>query len=135
MRGINDARAEIEDIPSGDEILWQRIAEKHRVVCSILTRNMMGETRLQEDWTIAQRKLDPEQEEELVKYVISLTERYLPSTRQMIANLASEIAQNTIPNSRVLRFSKRQRDRLISKWTNPMTGERHKAEFYAKYKE
>jgi hypothetical protein len=99
MTGINEARAEVETIPSEDEIPWQRIADKHGVVRSTLTRNVTGETRPQEDWTIAQRKLNPRQEEELAKYIISLTERHLPPTRQMIANFASEIAQNTISDS------------------------------------
>jgi hypothetical protein len=135
MTGINEARAEIENIPSGDEIPWQKIADKHGVVRSTLTRNVIGETRPQEDWTIAQRKLSPEQEEELVKYIINLTEHHLPPTRQMTANFASEIAQNTISNSWVTRFLEHHCNQLISKWTNPMTAERHKAESYTKYKE
>jgi hypothetical protein len=39
MTGIEEALAEVKSIPSGDKIPWSKIADKHGVVCSTLTRN------------------------------------------------------------------------------------------------
>lgn len=44
MTGIEEALKEVERVPSGDEIPWQKIADKHGVVRSTLTRNATGET-------------------------------------------------------------------------------------------
>ncbi|KAH7343088.1 hypothetical protein BKA66DRAFT_34881 [Pyrenochaeta sp. MPI-SDFR-AT-0127] len=53
MTGIEEALKEVERIPSGDEIPWQKIADKHGVVRSTLTRNATGETRPQEEAALA----------------------------------------------------------------------------------
>ena len=94
MTGIKEAVAEVESIPQGDKILWSKIADKHSVVHSTLTRNAIGETRPLKEAVITQYALTPQQEEELVKYIEALTDRHLPPTRQMIQNFASEIARH-----------------------------------------
>lgn len=62
MAGDNEARAGVGSTPSQNGIPRQKMADKHGVVRSTLRRNVTGETRPHEDWTIAQRKLNPEQE-------------------------------------------------------------------------
>jgi hypothetical protein len=53
----------------------------------------------------------------------------------MIQNFATEIAGDEVSESWVTRFLNRHLDRLIVKWSDPMTAERHNAESYNKYKE
>ena len=135
MTGIKEAVAEVESIPQGEKILWSKIADKHGVVRSTLTRNAMGETRPFKEAVITRYALTPQQEEELVKYIEALTDRHLPPTRQMIQNFASEIARTQLSESWVSRFLNRHPDRLTVKWSDPMTAERHNAESHEKYKE
>ena len=135
MTGIKEAVTEVKSTPSGDKIPWSKIADKHGVVRSTLTRNATGQTRPHEDAAIAQCKITPQQEEELVKYIEGLKERHLPPTRQMIQNFATEITGDEVSESWVTRFLNRHLDRLIVKWSDPMTAERHNAESYNKYKE
>ena len=83
MAAIDDALAEADTYATGEKIPWQKIANKHGVVRSTLTRRHRAETRSREDQAIAQQNLNPQQEEELVKY-IGLTARRMPPTRDMI---------------------------------------------------
>lgn len=99
MTGIKETLADIDKVPSDDEIPWQRIADKHGIVRSTLMHDATGETHLQEEATTAQQELSSEQEEELVKYMEALTDWHLPPMRQMIQNFASEIAHDDISES------------------------------------
>ena len=104
MTGIEEALAECDSIPSGDKTPWQRIADKHGVVRSTLTRRHRRETRSREEVSTSQRNLQPEQEAELVKYIEELTERKLPPTREMVQIYASNIAGHPVSESWVTRF-------------------------------
>ncbi|KAF2733216.1 hypothetical protein EJ04DRAFT_495753, partial [Polyplosphaeria fusca] len=102
--GLEEALAECNTFASGDKIPWTKIAERHGVVRSTLTRTWRGETRSREEQAIAQQKLTPQQEEELVTYIEELTARHIPPTREMIANFASAVAQEPVSESWVTRF-------------------------------
>ncbi|KAF2622344.1 hypothetical protein BU25DRAFT_309911, partial [Macroventuria anomochaeta] len=65
---------------------------------------------------IAQQKLTPHQEDELVKYIEELTARRLPPTREMIANFASSIATEPVSKSWVTRFINNHSIHLISQY-------------------
>jgi hypothetical protein len=66
------------------------------------------------------QKLNPKQEEELCKYINTLTERALPSTRMMVASFASQICKKEVGVNWVSRFLKCHQDKLSPKWTIEM---------------
>ena len=72
----------------GKAIPDQHLADKHGVWRSTLTRRAEGKTVSHKDKIIAQQKLTPQQEDELVTYIEGLTVRHLPPTRTMIRNFA-----------------------------------------------
>ena len=84
-----EALVERDTYASEKHIPWSKIAEKHGVVRSTLTRTWRGQTRSQEEESIARQKLTPQQKAELVKSIEELTARHIPPTREMIANFAS----------------------------------------------
>jgi hypothetical protein len=131
--GLNEALAECDTFASRDEIPWSKIAEKHGVVRSTLTRKWRGETRSREAESIARQKLTPQQEEELVQYIEELTARYIPPTREMIQNFASSVAQEPVSESWVTRFINKYNIHLISQYSTGMDANRHNADSYVKY--
>jgi alkylated DNA nucleotide flippase Atl1 len=133
MTGIEEALAECDSIPSGDKTPWQRIADKHGVVRSTLTRRHRRETRSREEVSTSQQNLQPQQEAELVKYIEGLTERKLPPTREMVQNYASDIAGHPVSESWVARFLHRHQDELTSQWSTSMDRKRHAADSSDKY--
>jgi hypothetical protein len=58
--GLQEALLECNTFASKDKIPWTKIAEKHGVVRSMLTRTWRGETRSQKEQAIAQQKLTPQ---------------------------------------------------------------------------
>jgi hypothetical protein len=131
--GLQEALAECDTFASRDEIPWSRIAQKHGVVRSTLTRTWRGETRPHQEKVLAQQKLTQQQEEELVTYIEELTARHIPPTRQMIANFASSIAQEPVSESWVTRFINKYSIHLISQYSTGMDANRHNADSYTKY--
>jgi transposase-like protein len=55
--GLEEALKECDTFVSKDDIPWSKIADKHGVVRSTLTRKWRGETRSQEEQAVAQQKL------------------------------------------------------------------------------
>ncbi|KAF1924574.1 uncharacterized protein M421DRAFT_424711 [Didymella exigua CBS 183.55] len=104
MTGITEALAECDSVPSDDKIPWQKIADRHGVVRSTLTRRHCRETCSWKEVSTSQQNLQPEQEAELVKYIEDLTERKLPPSREMVQNYASSIAGHPVSESWVTRF-------------------------------
>ena len=102
--GLQEALAECNTFAPEDKILWSKIAQKHGVVRSTLTRTWRGETRPHQEKVLAQQKLTLQQEEELVKYIEELTARHIPPTREMIQNFASSVAKERVSESWVTRF-------------------------------
>jgi hypothetical protein len=134
MTGIKEALAECDSTSSGDKIPGQKIADKHGVLRSTLTRRYRRETRSREEVSTSQRNLQPQQEAELVKYIEQLTERKLPSTREMVQDFASDIAGHPVSESWVTRFLHRHEDELTSQWSTSMDRQRHAADSGDKYK-
>jgi hypothetical protein len=131
--GLQEALLECDTFASKDKIPWSKIAEKHRVVRSTLTRTWRGETRSRKEQAIAQQKLTLQQEEELVVYVKELTACYIPPTREMIQNFASSVAKGRVSKSWVTRFINNYSIYLISKYSTGMDANCHNADSYAKY--
>ena len=122
------ALAECDAVPSGEDIPWQKIADKHGVVRSTLTRKHRGETRSREEADLARCNLSPQQEAELVKYIEELKERKLPPSREMVRIYASDIAGHPVSESWVTRFLNRHADELTSQWSTSMDRTCHAAD-------
>jgi predicted DNA-binding protein (UPF0251 family) len=75
MAPIDDALAEIESLKHSEELSYKRIAKKHGVWRSTLTRRHQAATQPHKSKIINQQKLTPQQEIELVRYIEGLTAR------------------------------------------------------------
>jgi hypothetical protein len=134
MPGIKDALAEINNLKPGDKLVYQKIADKHGVDRSTLSRKHKQTQDDQETKNVNQQKLSPQQEAELVKYIEELTARHIPPTREMIRNFASSVAQKPVSESWVTRFINKYSIHLISQYSTGMDANRHNADSYTKYK-
>src|ERR1700712_3740459 len=103
MSPIDEALAEIESLRTIDSICYTTIAEKHGVWRSTLTRRHQATTLSNASKSINQRKLDDQQEQELVRYITRLTRQGLPPTRALIQNFASGVAASPVSESWVTR--------------------------------
>ena len=128
------AIAEVDSLMPCEEIPWTKIAKKHGVVRSTLTRRYRHETESRASKHIKQQALTPHEEADLVDYIEELTRQYLPPTREMIQNFASAMADNPVSESWVTRFLHRHSDQLSPQWTTTMAAERHAADSGEKYK-
>ena len=79
------------------------------------------------------RKLNDQQETDLLNYIERLTARHLPPTRAMIRNFASAVASTPCSDKWVTRFLHRHRNWLTSQWATGMDSNRHNAESGYKY--
>ena len=96
---LEEALEERRTTNPGEAIPDQHLADKHGVWRSTLTRRAEGETASRKDKAIAQQKLTPQQEDELITYIEGLTVRHLPPTRTMIRTFAHKIASVKVSNS------------------------------------
>ncbi|KAF1976363.1 hypothetical protein BU23DRAFT_456503, partial [Bimuria novae-zelandiae CBS 107.79] len=72
-------------------------------------------------------------EQELYKFIVKLTKRGLPPTRQIVQNMASKLAAERVSDSWVTRFLDRHRDQLLYKWANAINAQRLYADSSEKY--
>ena len=92
MDEIDAALAEIDSLKPGEEFSYTQIAKKHGVDRSTLARRHQ---RVQVPRNVAnsnQAKLNPQQEEELIKYIEELAERRIAPKREIIRNFTSKVA-------------------------------------------
>ena len=133
MPGLSDALAEIDNLQPGEDFSYTKIAEKHGVSRTTLSR---AYRRVQVPRHVDIRnnqKLSHQQEEDLVKYIEKLGERHLAPTRTMIQNFASSVASDRCSKIWVTRFLHRYHDRLKSVWATGMDANRHNADSGYKY--
>jgi transposase len=117
----------------GEKLSYTKVAEKYNVSRHTLARRCKGIQAPVQDKAINQRKLNPQQEEELIKYVEKLTVRGLSPTREMLRRFASGIAQEEVGKQWVTRFVNRHHDQLVSRWTAGMDFVRHQADSEQSY--
>jgi hypothetical protein len=134
MAPIDDAIADLESPEEGADFTLTQIADRHGVNRSTLSRRWRGLTGPRSDGYAQQQLLNPQQEDELVRYIEDLTAKSLPPTRQMIRNFASEISGIYVGEAWVSRFLHRHHDMLTTKWSTAMDSNRHAADSYDKYK-
>jgi transposase-like protein len=80
----------------GVEIGYVRVAKKYGIDESTLRRRHQGKCTTRAEAAQMRQKLNPKQEEELCKYINTLTERVLPPTRIMVASFASQICKKEV---------------------------------------
>ena len=131
---IQAALTAIESRELGEELVYQKYADMFGVNRSTLSRRHRGITRSREDGIEQQRNLSYKQEIELLQYIRTLTERGLPPTRQMTQSFASTIAHREVSMSWVDRFTAKNQESLISRWTAGIDRNRHAADSLHKYK-
>jgi transposase len=76
----------------GENVSYTKVAEEYNVSRHTLARRCKGIQASVQAKAIKQRKLNPQQEEELIKYVEKLTVRGLSPTREMLRRFALGIA-------------------------------------------
>jgi hypothetical protein len=81
MDPIDEAIAAIESLGPGEQFTYQEYAEKYGCNSRTLARRHQGKQGTVAEKNTAQQRLTPQQEEELVTYIVGLTERRLPPTR------------------------------------------------------
>lgn len=133
MEGIDAALAEIDSLDPGEQFSYVQIAKKHGVNRTTLARRHQRVQVSREEADRDQPKLTPQQEEELVEYIIELTSRHSAPTREMIRNFASAVAETPCSDRWVSRFLNRHHVYLISKSVTAMDSNRHNGDSEAKY--
>jgi hypothetical protein len=133
MAPIDDAIAAIEALKPGEKLVYQTFADKYGVNRVTLARRHKRLQAPLEVKNLNQQKLTPQQEAELVTYIGELTARYIPPTREMIANFALAVAREPVSESWVTSFINRHSIHLISKYSTGMDANRHNADSYVKY--
>jgi hypothetical protein len=131
---IDDAIAAIERLGQGAQFSYLKIADTYKIQHSTLRRRHQGKTQSLAHKAELQQNLSPQQEAKLVQYIEGLSERGLPSTREMVRNFGSAVAQEEVSEAWVTRFLKRNKANLTSKWTTGIDRNRHVADSEKRYR-
>ncbi|KAF1938265.1 hypothetical protein EJ02DRAFT_458019 [Clathrospora elynae] len=110
MGVTEDALAAIESLDEREQFTYQATADIYGMSRTTLSRRHWQVQGSREGQAINLQLLSPHQEEEFVKYIIELTERGLPPTREMIQNFAREVVKKEVGNGWVTRFVERNKD-------------------------
>jgi hypothetical protein len=112
MDPIDEAVAVIESLDKGGHFTYTAMAHQYNVSRTTLSRRHRQIQGSLEDMSINQQKLNPQQELELVQYIIRLTKRGLAPTRVMTQRFASQVAKEEVGEGWVTRFLHRNQDAL-----------------------
>jgi hypothetical protein len=134
MPGINDALQQIANLKPGEKLSYRKIARDTRCNRLTLARRHQGLQADRDTKNLNQLKVSPQQEDELVRYIISPNERHSPPTRAMIIQFVRGLAKVEVSQTWVAHFLRRHRDLDTNRYTNPMASVRHAADNYDKYR-
>ena len=104
------------------------VAKSHNINRSVLSRRYNGVATSTAVKYQKQQLLSPHQEQTLVRYINTLTERAMPPTVQMVNNFAFEIAQKEPGKNWSQGFCKRWKDTLDSRYLQNIDSTRTKAD-------
>jgi hypothetical protein len=104
---MNAAIEAMEREEEEEEIGYVGVAKTYGINESTLRRRHQGKCTTRAEAAQMRQKLNPKQEEKLCKYIDTLTERALPSTRMMVTSFASQICKKEVGVNWVSRFLKR----------------------------
>ena len=92
---------------------------------SVFKQQSISETR---------QRLNAAQEDELLRHIDALTDKFIPPTTQIVKNLAEEILHAEVGKNWPARFVKRHKDRFCSIYLHPIDNKRASAENPATFK-
>jgi hypothetical protein len=104
MNPIDAAIEVIESREAGAAFSYHKVANRFGVDCTTLLQRHQGASRSWAATSQQQQLLNPQQEEELVRYIERCTEQSLPPTREMVQNFASAVAKWNASDVWVTRF-------------------------------
>ena len=129
---LEEALKEADIADAEGKLSYQAVAKKYNVCRTTLSRHQrVVASRANADQQLL--KLHPTQEQELCEFIVELTKRGLPPTRQIVQNMASELAADRVSDSWVTRFLDRHRDQLLYKWANAIDAQRLHADSSENY--
>jgi Tc5 transposase DNA-binding domain len=104
-------------------------ARDHNIDRTTLARRYNSNTvsRAEANSTYRQR-LNDVQEDTLLRYIDTLTDRHIPSTSQIVRNLAEEVLKGPVGKDWTGYFLKRHTDRITSCYLRPLDRARVSAE-------
>jgi hypothetical protein len=91
MAPIDDAIAAIEREELGEQLLYQKYANKYKVNRSTLSRRHRSVSQSKQDFQASRQALTPTEELELIQYIRRLTEQGLPPTREIVQVFSSTL--------------------------------------------
>jgi Tc5 transposase DNA-binding domain len=109
--------AALDQLKSQKILNYAAAARDHDVHRTTLARRYCGKTvsRAEANSTYRQR-LNDVQEDTLLRYIDSLTDRHIPPTSQIIRNLAEEILKGPVGKNWTSNFIRRHSDRIDSRY-------------------
>jgi hypothetical protein len=128
MGSIEAALADLESLKPGERLNYAQMAKKHCVDRSTLSKRHRHVQQSHEAQYEAQRILNDQQSETLIKWINDLTKRGLPPSNEMLRNFAKEISGKELGRNWPTRWLKRYDDRLISRYATGIDKERKKFE-------
>jgi hypothetical protein len=94
----------------GEQLSYTKVAEGYNMSRHTLARRCKGIQAPVHAKNLNQKRLNPQQEQELIKHIERLTERGLPPTREMIKRFALGVAQEHVGNRWVTCFVNKYHD-------------------------
>jgi hypothetical protein len=133
MNPIDAAIEVIKSREAGAAFSHREVANRFGVDRTTLSQRHQGASRSRAATSQQQQLLNPQQEEELVRYIERCTERSLPPTREMVRNFASAVAKWDASDAWVTRFLHCHKVDLTTKWSAGIDRNRHQADSHGKY--
>jgi Tc5 transposase DNA-binding domain len=127
--------AAIDQLKSQKTLNYAAAARDHDVHRTTLARRYCGKTVSREEANSTYRqRLNDVQEDTLLRYIDSLTDRHIPPTSQIIRNLAEEILKGPVGKNWTSNFIRRHSDRIDSRYLRPIDRARVSAELIPLFK-
>jgi Tc5 transposase DNA-binding domain len=114
-------KAAMDQLDSQKVLNYATAARDHHISPMTLARRYRGKTvsRAEANSTYRQR-LNDVQEDTLLRYIDTLTDRNIPPTSQIIKNLAEEILKGPVGKNWIGNFLQRHRERINSHYLRPI---------------
>ena len=124
-----DIQLALDELKSQDPPNYRATAKKYKIGHTTLMRRHKGQTMSnQQAHSVYKKLLDDSQEEVLLQHINNLTDRGMPPTPKILANLVREMVKQPIGECWVRRFCKRYSSRLKSLYLRAIDQTRHVAD-------
>lgn len=111
------------------------VAKKFGLNRSTLSKRYKGiSVSKQQSISETRQRLNEVQEDEILRHIDALTNKFIPPTTQIVKNLAEEILHAEVGKNWPARFVKRHQDRLCRVYLRPIDNKRASAENPATFK-